>query len=283
MLVSGDALLYQPLAVCQRSQPGRDPSFDGVIWESEVTWEAAFSEVVDSGQLSPRALAERFNLANPRVAEAPDLAPVATPARGDIPDRDLQATRNQIDLSRYYNASLRDPWHSNMKGNSLAELPAGLQVLDGTTFDVRGIVQISSSQLRTADMTFPHQITGIHVKQKAKRLHFLHATGYLDEEGANLGQYVIHYSSGQQETLPIIYGVTVRDWWFYPDTPKEATGSRLAWTGKNEAASNWNPPLSLRLYKTTWKNPNPDAEIASIDLVSGEKASAPFLIAITAE
>jgi hypothetical protein len=40
---------------------------------------------------------------------------------------------------------------------------------------------------------------------------------------------------------------------------------------------------TLRLFKMTWENPEPDREIRTLDFRSEGKESAPFLIAITAE
>ena len=284
-----------PMLRCLNHGRAMNLSFDGEIWESDLTWESAFGGVIESSQLSPRSLAERFNVGRrgigPNIAS---LTPVeseadqpAKPALGNFPARDAQATPKQIDLSRFYNASLLEPWHRGTPGNHLSELPTGLQELDGTRFDIRGIVQISGAPLNAAGKSFPHEVSGIPVNLKTARLHFLHGTGFIDSDGVILGQYVVHYANGEKENSPIIYGQTVRDWWYYAGTPKEAADSHIAWTGNNQAAKNWNPsgatPVTLRLYKTTWKNPHPDAEITAIDLVSEEKNSVPFLIAITAE
>lgn len=255
--------------------------------ESQLTWERAFADVVDFTQLSPRSLMARFQMGNDTVAEPGTVPGAEEPVRATFPTRDPQATTNQIDLSRFYNVSLHEPWHSNRPGNDLGELPAGLTKLDGTRFDIRGIVQVSGPQLAGANRSFPHEVSGIPVNLKPVRLHFLHSAGFVENDGVVIGQYVIHYTDGQTETCPIVYGQNVRDWWYYPDTPKEADQSHIAWTGNNQAAKTWNPPgtppVTLRLYKTTWQNPHPDTEITAIDFVSAEKNSSPFLVAVTAE
>jgi hypothetical protein len=287
-----------PMLRCLNHGRAMNLGFDGNIWDSDLTWESAFGDVIDSSQLSPRSLAERFKVGRPDTAagnvpsvttpaESPEASQPARPASGEIPARDAHATVKQIDLSRFYNASLQESWHTGRPGNSLAKLPVGLQELDGTRFDVRGVVQLSGVPLSGADKTFPHQVSDIAVKLKTPQLHFLQGTGFIEADDVVLAQYVIHYADGLKETCPIIYGQTVRDWWYYPQTPKEAAQSHIAWTGNNQAVKSWNPPgappVTLRLYKTSWKNPHPDAEITTIDLVSEEKNSVPFLIAITAE
>jgi hypothetical protein len=276
-----------PLLRCLNHGQVLNLSFDGEIWESELTWEQAFADVVDPTELSPRRLMARFQIGRATAAESGTAPSVEEPLRAKFPTRDPQATSNQIDLSRFYNVSLRESWHSDRPGNDLGELPAGLTQLDGTRFDVRGIIQVSGPQLAGANRSFPHQVSGIPVNLKLARLHFLHSTGFVETDGVVIGQYLMHYSDGQTETCPIVYGQNVRDWWYYPATPKEAEQSHIAWTGNNQAAKSWNPPgdsaVTLRLYKTTWQNPHPDTEITAIDFVSAEKNSSPFLVAVTAE
>ena len=55
----------------------------------------------------------------------------------------------------------------------------------------------------------------------------------------------------------------------------------VAWTGQNGKSRELG--AMIRLYKTTWENPSPDVQLASIDFISSGKTSAPFLIAITVE
>jgi len=276
-----------PLVRCLNHGQALNLSFDGEIWESELTWEQAFADVVDPGELNPRRLMARFQIGSATAAESGAVPDAAEPAGAKFAPRDPQATSKQIDLSRFYNVSLHESWHSDRAGNDLGELPAGLTQLDGTRFDVRGVVQVSGPQLAGAPRSFPHQVSGIPVNLKTARLHFLHSAGFVETDGVVIGQYVMHYSDGQTETCPIVYGQNVRDWWYYPGTPKDAEKSHIAWTGNNQSAKSWNPPgdpaVTLRLYKTAWQNPHPDTEITAIDFVSAEKNSSPFLVAVSAE
>ena len=43
------------------------------------------------------------------------------------------------------------------------------------------------------------------------------------------------------------------------------------------------PELSVRIYKSTFANPQPDVEISSVDYVSTLKQAAPFLVGLTLE
>jgi hypothetical protein len=186
-----------------------------------------------------------------------------------------------IDLSRYYNAALNETWHKGgMSNNTLKDLPRGIQTLDGITFDIRGIVQLSGQQAeRELSVQFPEEVANITVQQKGQKIHFLHGCGWLSPEGTSVGAFVIHYRNGETRSVPIVYGVDVQDWWLSEDS---TSGSRpnIVWKGENHSAPD-GPPIGV--CKTTWVNPLPGVEIDHIDYQSTMKNSAPFLIAITAE
>ena len=56
-----------------------------------------------------------------------------------------------------------------------------------------------------------------------------------------------------------------------------ADGPAVAWHGHDKAGND------EVLFETTWANPLPLVEIASIDLVSAMTDAAPFLVAVTAQ
>jgi hypothetical protein len=194
-----------------------------------------------------------------------------------IPPRLSQAPVNLIDLSDYYNAALAQTWHGGTAHNSLDVLPPGLLQLGGTVFDVRGIVQLSGRGLQRSRPIYPPRIMGIRVGQVCRQLHFLQATGWTTRDGTPLGKYIVHYADGKQQMIPIIYGEDVRDWNASADPSTDLKRSTVVWSATNKA------PFHVRLFKTTWLNPMPDTEITSIDFISENSDSAPFLIALTAE
>jgi hypothetical protein len=55
----------------------------------------------------------------------------------------------------------------------------------------------------------------------------------------------------------------------------------VAWQGP-EASGKTNGPLR-RLFLTTWTNSAPEADVETIDFVSGVAVAAPFVVAITAD
>ena len=184
-------------------------------------------------------------------------------------------------MTPFYNARLTDSWHGST-GNDLSALPCGLQTFAGVEFDVRGIIQLGGKPANAKK--FPTEVKNIKVHQKCHSLNFLHsgAFGGAQEEGKELGAYVVHYAANQMRLeIPIYYGRDVRDWHTSknePPAPKELT---VAWTGANGTSRA--AGQSIRLFKTTWVNVAPDVEIESVDIVAGMASSSPFVIAITAE
>jgi len=141
-------------------------------------------------------------------------------------------------------------------------------------------------------MQKPNKVEGIKVGGKVcAKIHILHATGYghaeEDEQGyikdgTKIAEYHIRYEDGKTETIPVVYGEDVRDWW-YTDKAKGVTRGKIAWQGDNELAKSFE--RRIRLYLNTWENPHPTKKIASIDYVKTDPNSpaAPFCVAITLE
>jgi len=90
---------------------------------------------------------------------------------------------------------------------------------------------------------------------------------------------VVHYSDGESREVPIVYGEHVQDWWM-AEPVGAGSGLNVVWQGENHASPG-GPAVGI--YLTTWENPMPEQEIASIDYCSAMANSAPFLIAITLE
>ena len=109
-----------------------------------------------------------------------------------------------------------------------------------------------------------------------RRLHFLHSTGGSAPSGTTIGRYVVHYTDGQQQEVPIVYGQDLREWHGFTDETDAVERGQVAWKGTDETSK-------LRLYKSSWENPRPEVEVATVDFVSAMTDSSPFLIAITAE
>jgi hypothetical protein len=194
-----------------------------------------------------------------------------------LPPRLSYVPSNLIDLSAYFNAALAQTWHPGTENNNLDALPTGLLQLGGTAFDVRGIVQLAGKRLQNSGARYPQQISGIQIGQLCRQLHFLHGAGWSTRDGTPVGSYLVHYADGTETTIPIVYGQDVRDWNATGDPSSKLTRSSIVWRAQNDAH------FSVRLFKSTWLNPQPDNPIATVDYTSALSDSAPFLLALTVE
>jgi WD40 repeat protein len=196
-----------------------------------------------------------------------------------IPARDPATPPQLLDLTRVYTHSF-----DLLPRRDFAELPRGRQKLGGTEFDVRGMVKLDHHS-EQADHAGPfHPMASIRVGQRCRRLHFLQAAeGEPRVNGSTVARWVIHYTDGSMREWPVIYGEHVRDWWWWPNLePLEAKQATVVWRG---CAAILNQPGSnrVRLFKASWTNPQPDAEITRLEYRIGETALKPFVVAITAE
>ena len=186
-----------------------------------------------------------------------------------------------IDLSPYFNATLSESWLPGTGDNSLGNLSAGTMKLGGVPFDVRGVIQLAGGETDRLGGRFAAAVDGIKVGRPFELLHLLHSASGKDNDGVPVASLVLHYADGGQATVPIRYGETVRDWWFWEFERVRDPATAMAWTGNNSSARG--EGASLRLYRMTWKNPRPTIRVQSIDYVSMGSKSAPFLLALTVE
>ena len=70
----------------------------------------------------------------------------------------------------------------------------------------------------------------------------------------------------------------------YTATSRVPSGciSKVAWTGTNDSTAQ-NPGLKIRLFDLAWTNPHAEKEIVSLDVLSADKGSDPFLVAVTVQ
>lgn len=189
-----------------------------------------------------------------------------------------------IDLSRFYNASLGSNWLHDFPDNDLGALPAGWQPFGKTCFDVRGLIQLGGSYTRSRGLQYPLAVERIPVEQKCARLHFLHGVVWPSGSGTQVGGYIVHYTGGRAQEIPLLYGYDLLNWWWNP--AKNQRGTTLpppVWVGSNGTTRRDGGQSMLRLFSLSWSNPLPEITVESIDFVSSGKSSCPFLIGITAE
>jgi hypothetical protein len=184
-----------------------------------------------------------------------------------------------IDLQPYANHKLNDSMHlGEFPNNNLADLPQGKQKLAGVKFKIgESLIQLRGNKLQTK----PERVDGIAVNKKVAKLHILHATGYFTEDGTLIGEYLVHFADNSTETIPVVYGKDVRDWWVLPNGKETVSRGKVAWTGTNGDIKARDGKLCL--YLTTWKNPKPNTKVVGIDYISKNTQCMPFCIAMTVE
>lgn len=190
-----------------------------------------------------------------------------------IPPRDRSLSRRLIDLSEYYTRSVRGT------ESSFSALPSGQQALADTPFDIRGVVQFHETN-RDASLTA--RSPAMRLDLRCRRLHFLHAaTGQADDK-TRLGSYLFRFADGGTTNLFLEYGSDFRAWETATGESLLAQKAALAWIGSNPDPQA-NSTGCFRLFKTTWENPRPDAEVASVEYRPENPQVFPFLVALTAE
>jgi beta-lactamase regulating signal transducer with metallopeptidase domain len=186
-----------------------------------------------------------------------------------------------VDLRPHANVRLDEDFGRNLH-NNLGSLPPGRQTFGGVEYQVGDRFILLASQIAK---TRPTAATGIKLGRQIDSLKVLHGAGWSPEDdGTEIGSYIVHYAGGATEKIPIVYGVDVRDWWNI-DEDFPVTRGRVVWRGDNVASSRFRRnALMLRLYELSWTNPHPDRVIETIDFVSTNSSEcAPFLVAMTAD
>ncbi len=183
-----------------------------------------------------------------------------------------------LDLQPKANQKLKEPFHGSTDADDLAELKEGKQTLEGLKFNIgKGLIQLANENLKDQ---LPEKVEGIKIDAKFAKLHILQATSHSVEDGTVIAKYVLHYADKSAETIEVVYGKDVRDWWRHDDA-KEPTRGKVAWKGSNGSAES--NGSSIWLFSLTWRNPKPDKKVVSIDYLSRLTGAAPFVVAMTLE
>jgi hypothetical protein len=218
--------------------------------------------------------------------------------RSLISPRDPQTSPRLIDLTGHYTSPLNRPARPSFAeevDDDLRNVPAGVSSYAGVPFDMRGVVQLR--RLAAGDShhiglwsEVPTRVDGIPIQQRFHRLHLLQGTWDREVDGTSIATLVWNFADGQRCETEIVYGRHVRAWWVGHDGSRVTPDARIAWEGTNPAATDYRadfpvgePGKELRLFVATWDNPRPEVEVTSLDLVSRETQSAPFVVAITVE
>jgi hypothetical protein len=192
---------------------------------------------------------------------------------------------NFVEFKSLANQKLADSLGGD--GNDISDVKKGERTLGGVPFSIgNGFLHLGSKVAKDR----PDKIEGIKVDKTCVKIHILHATQYGNAaegetqyvaDGTKIAEYKIVYADDSTETIPVVYGEDVRDWWFTPNS-KDVKRGKVVWKGDNEMAKGLDS--RIRLYLTSWDNPHPDRKVATIDYLRvGDSAAAAFCVAITLE
>jgi hypothetical protein len=227
--------------------------------------------------------------ASPKAAPQPETSPSNSktpPAEKAAED----ATKlPYVDLQPKANQKLAGSFGSGIQGNNLGTLPRGEQIFAGVKFMVSdGLLQLGRKEPPLKEPR-PDRVEGIKVNKAFWKLHLLHGTvggAYKPQQfvndGTKIAEYKVHYEDGTTEVIPVIYGQDLRDF-FNHDDSSPVTRGKVAWRGENDYTQGSGKQL-IRVYLSTWENPQPTKSVASIDFVKvGDTPAAPFCVAMTLE
>ncbi len=200
---------------------------------------------------------------------------------GMVAPADEGSSYQYVDLGPKGNQALGQD--IGVEGNNLKEVPQGKHDFAGTKFKVgEKMVHVRGA----SKPELPEKVEGIKVGARFDKLHILQSTEFGEmsgkvEDGIAIGAYVVHYADKTEETIRIVYGEDVRDWWDSMMDQNKLKRAKVAWRGKNNCSAE--NGYEIRLFSEAWTNPHPDKMVATIDVVSKKTACAPFLVALTLE
>ena len=200
-----------------------------------------------------------------------------------IPPRENDLPIYLVDLSKHYNASLEESWYTpqgypNYSGPILNQIRHGVHVLDGTSYDIRGLIQLNDPTAIDIYYPFPQQVNDIVVGVEGNQIHFLHASLSDDRPGTPVAIYQIHLSNGDVHDHIVRFGLDINEMTRNHDAPRpECT----VWISPNSTP--FSDESDALLHQSTWNNPTPEHSIDHVDLKIADARAQPFLVAMTVE
>jgi outer membrane protein assembly factor BamB/predicted phosphodiesterase len=199
-----------------------------------------------------------------------------------------QYTWTPCDLAALLNRPLKDDVDGDGKGGwtdqgaqtDLRNLHAGDHTYNGVAFRVAegNACFIAKNKFKPSE-NLPDRGTA-PLKARADVLAFLHSGGWLTA-GVRHSTYVIHYADGKKVEIPVIGGKNIFDWTILPSTALWGLQYDPALGFTQDAAAVPVPSFgSAYVWMTLWKNPRPDAEIQSFEVL-GANEGIPGLIALS--
>ncbi|MBI4488541.1 MAG: hypothetical protein HY694_05610, partial [Deltaproteobacteria bacterium] len=201
-----------PIVRCFAHRPVLNLAFDGNIYESPDTWEEIFVRSKDQesffhGYVRPTTSQNQM-IRKIIAQQPPELAAGA------------------LDLIGSYNALVLHLSEVDNQGKLLIKSPEGVLRIGGVEFDIRGLVHLTGKDF---PINFPQKVENIPVNRKCAQIHFLHGAMFSAPAGSKVASYVVRFSNGHSEEVPIVYGKDVKTRWFDARQKSELENPRPAW------------------------------------------------------
>jgi len=194
------------------------------------------------------------------------------------------ATAEMLDLESHYTMSLGEPLATKRSAPAFGGWAGGVRILDGTGFDMRGIVRLGGASPIV-----------ISVGRTCKRIHFLHASSReVASRGVRepLGRYQVTYASGETTSVNLMNPEDAPPYdagWFFESVGREWAGTspglRCSLVGSGCSAGGGALRQFPYLTRATWELPvkYQDQSVQSIELRAAAADLALLVFAITVE
>jgi hypothetical protein len=168
-----------------------------------------------------------------------------------------------------------------------ARVPRGVTNFDGVPFRMLGPIELTGLGSARDGYFQPARVGEVPLGRRATRLHVIHSASYDDPDNTPVAALWLHYTNGTDRRIFIRYGAHVRN--SYPTMETRRPGERailrdprslVIWNGNTRADDSGYP---LRLFKTTFENPQPTNEIRGVELLSLFGRTSSAILAITLE
>lgn len=192
-----------------------------------------------------------------------------------------------VDMSAVANSSLAHDGTDGSQGgvlyegpfNDLRMLNPGRHVWLGVPFQLDGNKNTDRSVLTLYGMTCPtgpKEATVRIDRSKVRAIFFANLANWAITRGVRIAEYVVNYSDGQQEILPVVIGENIFNWW---SGHQENEYGRTVGFLHPEPSDPKSPYRYVRIW--CWENRRPDQTIDSITLRSTSVGSTVSVLGIT--
>ncbi|MBL8994333.1 MAG: hypothetical protein JNM63_13405, partial [Spirochaetia bacterium] len=241
---------------------------------SELDYSQKFPHALTKSfwQKGARLLIQQMNVGSGRAQLTVQKVEIAYPG---LSEKHFTA----VDLRPFANMGFKDETEGDGKGgwtdqgkNDLSYLKTGFQKIEGLPFDIidpgqnkgKSCVMLYS----THKESFPREVGPVPVGARAHSLLFLHSAAWT-RTGIVAGHYDVVYSDKSRESVKVVVGRHLDDWWSLKNVEDDRAALIL------KVKSDESGKGSVGVYAYQWVNPHPEKTLDSLHLVS--EASDPIL------